>query len=355
MSIMLNNKFCKVCYDANKNVQEYTSHYVKDKPGNDGKIVCPLLLSQKCLFCNEYGHTKKYCKSKINENKKIFTSPPKIIFDDDSNDDSNVCNNNSNDYYDDYDICHDDFDDFNNKKYNNEGYNTVDKYNENSYNNLNDNIDTFDINRNTYNLKKSNKNNYIEQNNPFALLEEITLKEELEMKKREEEEEKKRKEDFERQIQEKIIAKRWSTIAAKPPIEVTIENDKNNLYNHVNNRIFYNKFKNNNVEDNKYNIKNISNNTNKNYKSILIREEKVIEEKIKEDKLENRNRFESLRTIGNKLFKSKEKDIRKEDDKNKKINYFKNNQVTKFNFKQLGIEFGLNHNKESSYSFNVPY
>ena len=82
-------------------------------------------------------------------------------------------------------------------------------------------------------------------------------------------------------------------------------------------------------------------------------EEKVREEKGREDKLENRNRFESLRTIGNKLFKSKEKDIRKED--NKKINYFKNNQVTKFNFKQLGIEFGLNHNKESSYSFNVPY
>ena len=55
-----NNKkcFCKVCHDAGKSEAEYTSHYVKS---NDGKVVCPFLLSQKCRFCDKPGHTTSYC------------------------------------------------------------------------------------------------------------------------------------------------------------------------------------------------------------------------------------------------------------------------------------------------------
>jgi hypothetical protein len=54
--------FCKVCYDAGKTEREYTSHFVKSKPGNDGKVVCPYLLSLKCTYCKKNeGHTASHC------------------------------------------------------------------------------------------------------------------------------------------------------------------------------------------------------------------------------------------------------------------------------------------------------
>ena len=53
--------FCKVCYDAKCSVDEYTSHFVKDQPGPNGKVVCPTLLAQKCLICGVPGHTSSYC------------------------------------------------------------------------------------------------------------------------------------------------------------------------------------------------------------------------------------------------------------------------------------------------------
>ena len=58
-----NNKpFCKVCYDAGKPEREYTSHYVKNKPGNEGKVICPYLLSLVCTYCKKQeGHTAKHC------------------------------------------------------------------------------------------------------------------------------------------------------------------------------------------------------------------------------------------------------------------------------------------------------
>jgi hypothetical protein len=53
--------FCKVCFDAKCSVGEYTSHFVKDQPGPNGKVVCPTLLAQKCLICGTPGHTSSYC------------------------------------------------------------------------------------------------------------------------------------------------------------------------------------------------------------------------------------------------------------------------------------------------------
>jgi hypothetical protein len=53
--------FCKVCKDAGKSASEYSSHFVKDIPGPNGKVVCPTLLSQACRICNETGHTSSYC------------------------------------------------------------------------------------------------------------------------------------------------------------------------------------------------------------------------------------------------------------------------------------------------------
>jgi hypothetical protein len=53
--------FCKVCRDAGRPEKEYTSHYVKDQPGPNGKVVCPTLLNQACRICNKTGHTSSYC------------------------------------------------------------------------------------------------------------------------------------------------------------------------------------------------------------------------------------------------------------------------------------------------------
>jgi hypothetical protein len=53
--------YCKVCFDAGRPEQEYTSHYVKDQPGPQGKVVCPMLLNQACRICAKTGHTSSYC------------------------------------------------------------------------------------------------------------------------------------------------------------------------------------------------------------------------------------------------------------------------------------------------------
>jgi hypothetical protein len=62
-------KFCKVCQDAGKPESMYTSHFVRDRPGPDGKVVCPTLLSQNCRGCGKSGHTYKYCKVVIQQEK----------------------------------------------------------------------------------------------------------------------------------------------------------------------------------------------------------------------------------------------------------------------------------------------
>ncbi len=53
--------FCKVCYDAGYPSSDYTSHFVKDQPGPNGKVICPTLLAQPCLKCGVSGHTSSYC------------------------------------------------------------------------------------------------------------------------------------------------------------------------------------------------------------------------------------------------------------------------------------------------------
>lgn len=66
MNFSSNNKmttkaFCKVCFDAGKPESVFRSHFVKDRPGPNGKVVCPLLLSQECRYCHQKGHTVKHC------------------------------------------------------------------------------------------------------------------------------------------------------------------------------------------------------------------------------------------------------------------------------------------------------
>ena len=57
----VNTPYCKVCYDAGRPEKEYTSHYVKDQPGPNGKVICPTLLNQACRICGKSGHTSSYC------------------------------------------------------------------------------------------------------------------------------------------------------------------------------------------------------------------------------------------------------------------------------------------------------
>jgi hypothetical protein len=53
--------FCKVCFDAGKTEQEYTCHFLKDRPGPNGKVVCPTLLATECRYCRKRGHFKSHC------------------------------------------------------------------------------------------------------------------------------------------------------------------------------------------------------------------------------------------------------------------------------------------------------
>jgi len=53
--------FCKVCFDAGKSESLYTNHFVKDRPGPNGKVVCPTLLSTECRYCHDHGHFKSHC------------------------------------------------------------------------------------------------------------------------------------------------------------------------------------------------------------------------------------------------------------------------------------------------------
>lgn len=55
--------YCKVCHDAGKSEQEYTSHYVRSTPSPSGKVICPTLLAIECRNCCQIGHTIKFCPS----------------------------------------------------------------------------------------------------------------------------------------------------------------------------------------------------------------------------------------------------------------------------------------------------
>jgi hypothetical protein len=66
--------FCKVCFDAHLPASDYTSHFVKDQPGQNGKVVCPTLLAQKCLICGVAGHTSSYCPDNSSVSSSVSSS-----------------------------------------------------------------------------------------------------------------------------------------------------------------------------------------------------------------------------------------------------------------------------------------
>jgi len=52
--------YCKVCFDAGKPEEVFTSHSVKNE---FGMVTCETLLSHHCELCGCIGHTRKYCPS----------------------------------------------------------------------------------------------------------------------------------------------------------------------------------------------------------------------------------------------------------------------------------------------------
>jgi len=49
--------FCGVCQKAGKPESVFRGHFIKSKPGPDGVVICPTILSIECRFCHELGHS----------------------------------------------------------------------------------------------------------------------------------------------------------------------------------------------------------------------------------------------------------------------------------------------------------
>ena len=69
-----NMTFCNMCFKAGKSEKEYTSHWLRDRPGPSGVVVCPYLLSIECRYCHAKGHTVTRCPILANKNKQIKKS-----------------------------------------------------------------------------------------------------------------------------------------------------------------------------------------------------------------------------------------------------------------------------------------
>jgi hypothetical protein len=86
MTTQTKTPFCKVCFDAKKSKDEYTSHWVKSKPGPDGVVICPYLLSLQCRYCKGKGHTPRGCPV-LKKRKAIkYIREPQLEF--------NICEDN---------------------------------------------------------------------------------------------------------------------------------------------------------------------------------------------------------------------------------------------------------------------
>jgi len=63
------NPFCNMCFKAGKSEKEYKSHWLRDRPGPGGVVVCPYLLSIECRYCHEKGHTVSRCPVLANKKR----------------------------------------------------------------------------------------------------------------------------------------------------------------------------------------------------------------------------------------------------------------------------------------------
>jgi hypothetical protein len=61
--------YCKACHDAGKSETDYTSHFVRDKPGPDGLVICPTILNNECRYCHNTGHFPSTCPKRVRDEK----------------------------------------------------------------------------------------------------------------------------------------------------------------------------------------------------------------------------------------------------------------------------------------------
>lgn len=72
-------KFCKICKDTGKSLSEYTSHYVRESPDPNSKVVCPTLIAAVCRYCKNGGHTVKHCPKVQAKNRQEHKKNDHII------------------------------------------------------------------------------------------------------------------------------------------------------------------------------------------------------------------------------------------------------------------------------------
>lgn len=53
--------YCKICHDAGKSHREYTSHFIRETPSRNSRVVCPTLIATVCRKCGQGGHMSSYC------------------------------------------------------------------------------------------------------------------------------------------------------------------------------------------------------------------------------------------------------------------------------------------------------
>ena len=63
-------KFCSICKSAGKSFEEYTSHFVRESPDPNSRVVCPVILSSDCNYCGKKGHLKSHCHLLKKRNQK---------------------------------------------------------------------------------------------------------------------------------------------------------------------------------------------------------------------------------------------------------------------------------------------
>ena len=62
-STPIKTPFCVFCFNLGKPSTVYTSHYIRETPAQDSRIVCPELKACKCMGCGKTGHTISKCKA----------------------------------------------------------------------------------------------------------------------------------------------------------------------------------------------------------------------------------------------------------------------------------------------------
>ena len=70
-------KNCKFCKDSGKSYEMYSSHFVRESPDPNSRIVCPTILAMECKYCFKKGHTISKCVKYANRGSVIMDAPIK--------------------------------------------------------------------------------------------------------------------------------------------------------------------------------------------------------------------------------------------------------------------------------------